>query len=111
MTNLLLPPNMRRYWTFRSATIVAILATILSACARVFIRFTPEQVARMESQNYLRSPLALGLYYVFVFVAMGFIYATRNRGNWYHLRVTVFAMVLTGALIGLLNVALPLRAS
>ena len=102
---------MRRYWTFRSATIIAILATILSALARMLIRFTPEQVARMESQNYLRSPLALGLYYVFVFVVMGLIYLTRSREHWYYLRVALFAMVLTGALIGLLNVALPLRAS
>ena len=90
---------------------VVSLATIATACVRGFGRFTPEQIARLESQNMFRLPLFLSLYYVFVALVLWLVYATRHRATWYLWRVFVFALMLAGALIGLVDIILPLRAS
>jgi hypothetical protein len=110
VTDRLIPQNVRRYWTFKNATAVVVFATIATALVRAFVRFAPEQVARLESQNLFHSPLVLSLYYLFVAVVLWVVYATRNRTSWYLWRVAVFGMTLTGALIGLVDIILPLRS-
>jgi len=65
----------------------------------------------LESQNMFRSPLSLSLYYVFVAIVLWLVYATRHPSSWYLRRVIVFAMTLAGALIGLVDIVLPLRTS
>ena len=111
LTDSLVPPRARNYWTFRNATVFVILATIATACIRAFVEFPPEYVARVELQNpLLHSPLFFGLYYLFVAIVLWLVYATRRRTTWYQLRVFVFAMFLAGALIGLVDVLLPMRS-
>jgi hypothetical protein len=110
LTNLLVPSYARRCWTFRNATLVAIFAAIASACVRGFVRFPPEYVARMESYNPFHSPAFVGLYYVFVAVVLGLVYATRNHTTWYQWRVWVFGMFLAGGLIGVVDLLLPLHS-
>lgn len=103
LTDFLLPQNLRRYWTFRNATAVAVFAAVATALVRAFARFSPEQVTRLEASNMFHSPLLLSLYYLLVAAVLCVIYATRNRTNWYLLRVGIFAITLTGALIGLVD--------
>ena len=109
VTNVLLPPNLRPYHTFRNATIVALLATIATALVRAFIKFPPAEIAQLESHNVLHSPVYLGLYYLFVAVVLWLVHATRSRSTWYVWRVWAYCMVLAGALIGLVDLILPLR--
>jgi hypothetical protein len=104
------PPNVRPYWTFRNATAVVSLATVATALVRALVRFPPEYVAKMESQNSLHSPVFLSLFYVLVAFVLWGVYATRHRESWYVWRVTVFGMVMAGACIAALNIMLPLRA-
>jgi hypothetical protein len=111
LTDSLIPHSIRPYWTFRGMTVVALLATVASALVRGFIRFSPGQVARMGGPSMFHSPLFLGLYYLLVAFVLWLIYATRRRDSWYLWRVTVFGMFLTGALVGLIDIVLPLRAS
>jgi len=111
MAEFLFPPKMRPYWTFRSATAVALLVSFASALVRVLVRFPPERIAEWQSRNLFHSPRSLGLYYLFVAIVLYLVYATRDRARWYVWRVWVYSMVLTGALIGLLNLILPSRAS
>lgn len=87
------------------------LAAVATACVHAFVKFPPEYVARLESYNPLHSPLFVGLYYIFVVITFWLVYATRQRTTWYLLRVSVFAMVLAGGLIGLVDLLLPLRSS
>ena len=110
ITDSLIPPNVRPYWTFRNATAVVVFATIATALVRAFVRFTPAQVARLESQSLLHSSVFLSLYYPLVALILWLVYATRHRESWYVWRVTVFGMVLAGALIGIVDIMLPLRA-
>jgi hypothetical protein len=109
VTDFLIPQNVRRYWTFKNATTVAVFATIVSALVGAFVRFRPEQVARFEYRSAFHSPLFLSLYYLFVAAILWVIYASRNRASWYLWRVWVFGMTLAGALIGLVDIILPLR--
>jgi hypothetical protein len=105
------PASMRRYWTFKRATVIALLAAVISALARTFIKFPPEQIAKWDSGNLLHSPLFLTLYYLFVAIVLWLIYATKHRASWYVWRVWVYCMVLAAALIGLVNLLLPFHAS
>jgi hypothetical protein len=109
LTDLLIPPYARRYWTFRNATVVVLLVTVATACVHALAKFPAEYVARVEPHNAFRSPLFIALYYVFVSVVLWLVYATRKRAKWYQLRVFVFAMFLAGGLIGLVDILLPLR--
>jgi len=111
VADFLVSPKVRPYCTFRTATAVALLATIFCALGRAFVRFPAEQIAEWESRNLLHTPLFFGLYYFFLATVLWLVYATRHRAGWYLWRVWVYCMVLTGALIGLLNLILPLRAS
>ncbi len=91
-------------------TVVVLLAIAASALVRAFVRFSPQQVARLEGSNALHSaPFAI-LYYVFVAMVLYAVYATRNRPTWYVWRVALFGMVLAGALVIPLDIMLPLRA-
>src|SRR5262250_255095 len=65
VTDFLFPLNLRPYWTFRSATALAVLASVATAVCRTLVRFSPEQIARWESRYLLHSPLFLGLFYLF----------------------------------------------
>ena len=96
VTDSLIPQSVRPYWTFRSMTAVVLFATVASAFVRAFVRFRPEQVARLEGPSMFHSPLFLSLYYAFAAFVMWLIYATRHREGWYLWRVTVFGMFLAG---------------
>ena len=109
LTDFLFPTYMRPYWTFRTATAVALLATVVSGLVRAFVTFPAKRIA--ESGNLVHSPVFLGLYYLSVAIVLWLIYATRHRATWYVWRVSLYGMVLTGSLIGLLNLLFPLHAS
>lgn len=91
-------------------TIVVLLAIGANALVRAFVRFSPEQVARLEGPNALHSAAFVTLYYVFVAIVLYVVYATRKRARWYVWRVAAFGMVLAGALVIPLDIMLPLRA-
>jgi hypothetical protein len=91
-------------------TVVVVLAMVADALVRAFVRFSPEQVARLEGSKALHSAPFVSLYYMFVAIVLYVLYVTRNRPSWYVWRVAVFGMVLTGALVIPLDVMLPLRA-
>jgi hypothetical protein len=110
ITNFMFPSNQRPHWAFRDLTIIVIIATLASVLFRIFVRLPPEQVARLESHNLFSSSLFVSLYYVCLAVVMWLVYMTRNRAGWYEWRVFVYGMVLAGALIGLVNIVLPLRS-
>lgn len=74
------------------------------------MRLSPEQVARLESHHLFSSSLFVSLYYICLAVVMWLVYMTRNHADWYQWRVFVYGMVLAGALIGLVNIVLPLRS-
>jgi hypothetical protein len=107
--DLLVPRRIRPYWTFKNTTFVVLFVSVLTAVVRACVRFSSEYVSRVESQNPLRSPVYLALYYVFVAFVLLLVYATRDRASWYVWRVAVFGMVLAGALIGIIDLMLPLR--
>jgi hypothetical protein len=111
LTEFLFPKYVRPYCTFRNATLVALLVAAVTALLRGFVKYPPEQIARWESQSLLHSPLYLSLYYLFMMVVLWLIYATRYRASWYVWRVWVYFMVLGGALIGLVDLILPLHPS
>ncbi len=110
ITDFLVPANQRPYWTFRNVTIVVAVAAFAFALIRAFVRFSPVQVARLESHNLLNSSLSVGLYYAFLAAVMWLVYKTGNWSNWYVWRVFVYGMVLAGALIGIVDMLLPLRS-
>ena len=110
LSDFLFPPNQRPHWTFRNLTVIVVIASLASVLFRVFVRLSPEQVARLESHNLFNSSLFVSLYYVFLAVVMWLVYMTRNRADWYEWRVFVYGMVLAGALIGLVDIVLPLRS-
>jgi hypothetical protein len=110
LTDSLIPPKIRPYWTFRNMTVVVLLAIVANALVRAFVRFSPEQVARLEGSNPFHSAPFLMLYYVFVAIVFYVVYSTRNRTSWYVWRVAAFGMVLAGALVIPLDIVLPLRA-
>lgn len=110
ITDSMFPSNQRPHWTFRNLTFIVVIATLASVLFRIFVRLSPEQVAALESHNLFNSSLFVSLYYVFVAVVMWLVYMTRNRAGWYEWRVFVYGMVLAGALIGLVNIVLPLRS-
>ena len=91
-------------------TVVVLLAIGVNALVRAFVRFSPEQVARLEGPNTLHSAPFVTLYYVFVAIVLYFVYAIRDRESWYVWRVSAFGMVLAGALVIPLDILLPLRA-
>lgn len=109
-TDFIFPQNQRPLWTFGNVTVIVLLATVATALVRAFVRFNPAQVARLESQSLLHSPVFVSLYYVFLTFVLWLVYSTRNRPNWYPWRVMVFGMALTGALIGIVDLVLPLRS-
>ena len=92
-------------------TLVVLFAVVADALVRVFVSFSPEQVARLEGASALHSAAFVGFYYVFVAFVFYAVYATRNRAAWYVWRVAAFGMVLVGALVIPLDILLPLRAS
>ena len=107
MTDFFFPPNVRRYSTFRVATVVAALAALATALLRSFVRFPRETITRLESRNLLHSPLIFGLFCIFVAVVFYVVHATRYRGSWYIWRVWVYCMVFGGALIALVDLIFP----
>lgn len=111
LADSLIPHGVRPYWTFRNMTGVALLAALASALVRGFVRFPPDQVARLEGPSVFRTPLFYSLYYLLVALVLWLVYATRHRDSWYLWRVNVYGMFLTGALVGIVDIVLPLRAS
>jgi len=92
-------------------TIAVVSATVAVALFRAFARFTPEQVTRdSQAVRPLHSPAFMGMYYVFVAVALWIVYATRRHESWYPWRVWVFGAVLAGTLISIVDLILPLHA-
>ncbi|MGB7555736.1 MAG: hypothetical protein WBM04_15285 [Candidatus Korobacteraceae bacterium] len=90
--------------------VVVLLATVANALVRAFVRFSPEQVARLERSSAFHSAPFVALYYAFVAIVLYVVYATRNRASWYVWRVAAFGMVLAGALVIPLDIVLPLRS-
>jgi hypothetical protein len=109
-TDFVFPQNQRPLWTFGNVTVVVLLATFATALVRAFVRFSPAQVARLESQSLLHSPVFVSLYYVSLTFVLWLVYSTRNRAHWHPWRVMAFGMALAGALIGIVDLMLPLRS-
>jgi hypothetical protein len=110
VTDFLFPPKARPYWTFRNATAIALLATTVTTLVRAFVKFPPG-AALSDSHNLFHSPLFISLYYLLVAIVLWLVHVTRHRASWYVWRVWVYGAVLTGALIGLVDLILPLHAS
>jgi hypothetical protein len=105
----LYPPSSRRYWTFKNATALVVIIVIADVLFRLYVKLPAEQVAHIESPGLFRSPAFLVSYCVLLAIALWFVYKTRTRETWYHWRVLVFTLVLTGAVVGLVDLLLPLR--
>jgi hypothetical protein len=110
LTDLMVPPSVRPYWTFRNAAIVAVLSAVATAFVHAFVTFPPEYVARWESQSLFHSPILYLANSALVAAMLWIVHVTRGRTTWYPWRVALFAMALAGALIGLVDVLLPLRS-
>jgi hypothetical protein len=109
-TDVIFPVKQRPLWTFGNVTVIVLLATAATALVRAFVRFSPAQVARLEAQSLLHSPVFVTVYYVLLTFVLWLVYSTRSRASWYPWRVMVFGMALAGALIGIVDLVLPLRS-
>jgi hypothetical protein len=107
----LFPPSFRRYWSFKNGTTLSLTIALADVLFRLFVKLPPEQVADLESPGLFRSTGFLVSYTVLLAIALWFVYKTRTREAWYHWRVLFFTLILTGALVGLIDRLLPLRAS
>jgi hypothetical protein len=86
--------------------------TIVTAAARRFIRFSPEQISAMATQEklfHVHTPGFLIAYNLFVIASLVGIYATRRIERWHSWRVRFYTMLLAGFLIQLVALALPIH--
>jgi len=110
LTDSVAPQKQRPWITFGNATAAVVTYALAAAFNRRFLHLGHTAVGRFEPQN-LVHPTVLGIvYYVACMCALWLVYATRNRANNYVGRVVSFTVALSGILIGIVELVLPIRS-
>ena len=104
---LVFPERLRRYTTFRLATVfVAILA--IGSSVFVILNGSPPEVTE-QIRKLAHSPGFLTLHALVLVVGFWLIYWAREKKQYYRLRVLFYAMLLGGLVGEVLTFLLPLR--
>jgi|SRR5215469_5284739 len=96
----LFPARFRSYITFRGMTLFVVVLALWNIGLSILMKDQFSQLRRTESwlrQNQLlHSPHFLVLYNIGVATGFWIIYATREKAQYYHLRVICYGMLLGG---------------
>jgi uncharacterized BrkB/YihY/UPF0761 family membrane protein len=106
LDRLLFPEKLRRYVTFRSATIFATIVVIGSFALDAIIR--PESRVGAAEQKLIHSPTFLVLNALVSILGFWLIYRTRENRDYYRFRVLFYGMFLGGLLTEMMECVLSL---
>jgi hypothetical protein len=105
------PQKQRPLITFGNATVGVVMYALAAAFNRRFLHLGHTAVGRFDPQSLTHTTVFGALYYVLCASALLLVYATRNRANNYVGRVIAFTVALSGILIGIVDLVLPLRSA